>query len=175
MNYILNHLLTGEKEHYFLKNNTDMPLEHFCCEPNLDSFHHPTIVETSLSFLKNLSVFPLSIHIISSYIPNLSSEPKDTQKIASGDYYTVRQISNEAQLKEAYRRVARDAENGENIVITSEQHIPLTHDMTKYEFTFDVVRQKKFFLMIQLDGQCWDFIANFTTHPFSTLPRITED
>ena len=166
MNYILNHLLTGEKEHYFLKNNTDMPLEHFCCEPNLDSFHHPTIVETSLSFLKNLSVFPLS---------NLSSEPKDTQKIASGDYYTVRQISNEAQLKEAYRRVTRDAENGENIVITSEQHIPLTHDMTKYEFTFDVTCQKKFFLMIQLDGQCWDFIANFTTHPFSTLPRITED
>ncbi len=116
--------------------------------------------------MKNLSVFPLS---------NLSSEPKDTQKIASGDYYTVREISNEAQLKEAYRRVSHDAENGENIVITSEHHIPLTHDMTKYEFTFDVARQKKFFLMIQLDGQCWDFIANFTTHPFSTLPRITED
>ena len=53
MNYILNHLLTGEKEHYFLKNASNMPLEHFCCEPNLDSFHHPTIVETSLSFLKN--------------------------------------------------------------------------------------------------------------------------
>lgn len=136
MNYILNHLLTGEKEHYFLKNASNMPLEHFCCEPNLDSFHHPTIVETSLSFLKNLSVFPLS---------NLSSEPKDTQKIASGDYYTVREISNEAQLKEAYRRVSHDAENGENIVITSEHHIPLTHDMTKYEFTFDVARQKNSF------------------------------
>lgn len=113
--------------------------------------------------------------MISSYIPNLSSEQKDTQKIAGGDYYTVIEILNEAQLKEAYRRVTQDAHNGENIVITTEQHIPLTHDMTKYEFTFDVTRQKKFFLIIQLDGQCWDFIANFTTHPFSTLPRITED
>lgn len=145
MNYILNHSLTGEKEHYLLKNASNMPLEQFCCEPNLDSFHHPTIVETSLSFLKKLSVFPLSIHIISSYIPNLSSEQKNTQKIASGDHYTVKEILNEAQLKEVYRRVTQDAENGENIVITSEQHIPLTHDMTKYEFTFNLTRQKVLF------------------------------
>ena len=125
---MLNHSLTGEKEHYFLKNDSNMPLEHFCCEPNLDSFHHPTIVETSLSFLKNLSVFPLSIHIISSYIPNLSSEPKDTQKIASGNYYTVRQISNEAQLKEAHRRVSRDAENGEisSLLQSSTSHLRMT-------------------------------------------------
>lgn len=70
MNYMLNHSLNGEKEHYFLKNDSNMPLEHFCCEPNLDSFHHPTIVETSLSFFEK----PLYISIIHSY--NFELYPK---------------------------------------------------------------------------------------------------
>ncbi len=62
MNYILNHLLTGEKEHYFLKNASNMPLEHFCCEPNLDSFHHPTIGRNEFIFFEK----PICISIIKS-------------------------------------------------------------------------------------------------------------
>lgn len=82
MNYYLNDYLTGINEEYFIKNNFNIELEQFCCEPNFEGSYNPTILETGLSFLMKLELFPIYIHEITFGLPaNLSSTLKDTKEI----------------------------------------------------------------------------------------------
>lgn len=181
MNYYLKDLLTGVNEAYFIKNDSTTTLEQFCCEPNFEGFYNPTIVETSASFLTKLNVFPIYIHEITfGSVANLSNALKDTKEINNEFFYTVKKIQDSRQLKEIYSKVTLDAHNGETIVLTSEKTLNLVepkehNDLFKYEFTFDLVNRKTYFLIIQLDGQCWDFISNFKNHPFQEYPIEKEN
>lgn len=172
MNYYLNDYLTGINEAYFIKNDFHIRLEQFCCEPNFEGFYNPTILETSLSFLTKLELFPIYIHEITFGLPaNLSSTLKDTKEINTNFFYTIKKIQDSRQLKEVYSKVTLDAYNGETIVITSEKTLNLVepkenNDLFKYELNFGLTNRKTYFLIIQLDGQCWDFISNFKNHPF---------
>ncbi len=181
MNYYLSDILTGINEEYFIKNDSNNVLEQFCCEPNLDFFHNPTIVETSLSFLTKLNLFPLYIHVISfGYPSNISSCSKNTQEIDNNYFYTVKKIQDFSQLKGIYPKVVSDTNNGETVVITSEERLRLIEpeqpsDIFKYELNFDLSNREILFLVIQLDGECWDFISNFKNHPFKNLPIHDEN
>lgn len=77
-------------------------------------------------------------------------------------------------MKEVYSKVTLDAYNGEIIVITSEKTLNSVepkenNDLFKYELNFGLTNRKTYFLIIQLDGQCWDFISNFKNHPFQAF------
>lgn len=179
MNYYLNHFLTGINEEYVIKNDCNITLEQFCCEPNFDDFHNPTISETSLSFLKKLNLFPIYIHEISFGSPaNLSNHLEDTKEINDNYFYTIKKIPDFMQLKEIYSKVNLDANNGETVVITSEETLNLVEqkknsDLFKYEFNFDLTNREIYFLVIQLDGQCWDFISNFQNHPYKNILKTS--
>lgn len=151
MNYNVRRELTGEGEEYVVRRDGD-------------SYHNPTIVQTSESFLKKLNVFPLYAHILCSYEPNLSTV-EASKMIVDGTWHVVRKITDCAKLKEAYKVIARDVYNGETVILTSEATtLPTTSHPSQQRqlpvIDFTSVEHAMFFLIMQLDGECWDFLSN---------------
>lgn len=178
MNYDVRRELTGEGEEYVVRRDGESALVAFCCEWNVDGYRNPTIVETSESFLKKLNVFPLYAHILCSYEPNLSTA-EASKTIVDGTWHVVRKITDSAQLKEAYKVIARDVYNGETVILTSEATaLPTTSHPSQQRqipvIDFTSVEHAMFFLIMQLDGECWDFLSNRSAHPFERL-LVTEE
>lgn len=165
MNYNVRRELTGEGEEYVVRRDGD-------------SYRNPTIVQTSESFLKKLNVFPLYAHILCEYEPNLSTA-EASKTIVDGTWHVVRKITDGAQLKEAYKVIARDVYNGETVILTSEATaLPTTSHPSQQRqlpvIDFTSVEHAMFFLIMQLDGECWDFLSNRSAHPFERL-LVTEE
>ena len=93
MNYYLNDYLTGINEEYFIKNNFNIELEQFCCEPNFEGLYNPTILETSAPFLTKLELFPIYIHEITFGLrANLSNAIKDTKEINTNFFIQLKKF-----------------------------------------------------------------------------------
>lgn len=129
-------------------------------------------------FLEKLNVYPLYIHGISgSNEINLSNKAEMT-KLSNGNYYYVVDIHNIEELKTHFSVAYLDAFNNESILFSNERTLEMDFhsDIGLARFILDYTEDNyKYHLWVSHDGIGFDFISNFSNHPYQNIPVIKED
>lgn len=128
-------------------------------------------------FLEKLNVYPLYIHGISgSDEINLSNKAEMT-KLSNGNYYYVVDINNIEELKTHFSEAYLDAFNNESILFSNERTLEMDFhsDIGLARFILDYTEDNyKYHLWVSHDGIGFDFISNFSDHPYQNIP-VTKD
>lgn len=129
-------------------------------------------------FLEKLNLYPFYIHGISgSGEINLSNKAERT-KLSNRSYYYVVDINNIEELKTHFSEAYLDAFNNESIVFSNERtlEIDFHSDIGLARFILDYTEDNyKYHLWVGHDGVGFDFISNFSDHPYQNIPVIKEE
>lgn len=182
MNFHLSNILSSSED-YKIVNRTKGELVQFAVYPDYDQYSESKMVKHLSSFIKELAFFPMYIHVVASYPTNFSNEWSNTKEMSTNHfeyYYTEGQINRFTQFRAFFPAAFSDASNGEMVILTSEKELTLVLDEptgsdVQFEFNFDHSFEKKFYVVIHADGDCWDFISNSKEHPYSEYPIVDEE
>lgn len=202
MSITLNDFLVGEDFSYIFKNKKRVVTSFYCqVDPeedklstidldssiDLDSYTYlNTYVDfrndvNSIclkNFLEKLNLYPFYIHGISgSGEINLSNTAKRT-KLSNRNYYYVIDINNIEELKTHFSEAYLDAFNNESILFSNERtlEIDFHSDIGLARFILDYTEDNyKYHLWVGHDGVGFDFISNFSDHPYQNIPVIKEE
>lgn len=186
----LNDFLVGEDFSYIFKSKKKGITRFYChvdsdgnnlsaidIDIDLDSYSDIDSICLKI-FLEKLNVYPLYIHGISgSNEINLSNRAEMT-KLSNGNYYYVVDIHNIEDLKTHFSVAYLDAFNNESILFSNERTLEMDFhsDIGLARFILDYTEDNyKYHLWVSHDGIGFDFISNFSDHPYQNLPVIKED
>lgn len=186
----LNDFLVGEDFSYIFKSKKKGITSFYCHvdpeENNLSAIDLDNYIDIKndidsiclKKFLEKLNLYPFYIHGISgSNEINLSNQAEMT-KLSNGNYYYVVDIHNIEDLKTHFSEAYLDAFNNESILFSNERtlEVDFHSDIGLARFILDYTEDNyKYHLWVSHDGIGFDFISNFSNHPYQNIPVIKED
>lgn len=132
-------------------------------------------------FLLELGHYPLYVHSMSgSDKINLSPDADSRTRFDRWNIYHRLTITSEEAFLHYFPKVYQDAYNNESILFSSEKTVKI--DETKNDFyfkkfmlNFSEDERNCFFLWLNHDGNGFDFISNFSNHPYQHETIEIED
>lgn len=123
-------------------------------------------------FLLELNHYPLYVHSMSgSGKINIAHDADSSTRFDRENIYHRLTITSEEAFLHYFPKAYQDANNNESVLFSSEKTIKI--DETKNDFYFKKFRlnfsddeRNCFFLWVNHDGNGFDFIANFSDHPY---------
>lgn len=189
MKITLNDFLVGEDFSYIFKSKKKGITRFYCHvdpeENNLSAIDLDNYIDIKndidsiclKKFLEKLNLYPFYIHGISgSNEINLSNQAEMT-KLSNGNYYYVVDIHNIEDLKTHFSEAYLDAFNNESILFSNERTLEMDFhsDISLARFILDYTEDNyTYHLWVSHDGIGFDFISNFSDHPYQNIP-VTKD
>ena len=128
-------------------------------------------------FILGLDRYPLYIHAFGGGSEIGLSKVGETTKLSRGRYHYLLEICSLEEVEQLLPLAYFDAYNGQNVLITTEKDISIINDPDDwllFAFDFSIPSKDIYYLMIDHDAAGFDFVANFTEHPFQDREIIDE-
>ncbi|OIN66986.1 hypothetical protein BLD48_08535 [Exiguobacterium sp. KRL4] len=129
------------------------------------------------NFVLGFKRYPLYVHAFSGGSEISLSKVRITTKLSRGRYHHLLEICSLEEVEKYLPMAYSDAYNGQNILITMEKDVSIINDPDAWlllAFDFSIPSKDIYYLMISHDAAGFDFVANFTEHPFQDRKIIEE-
>ena len=129
------------------------------------------------NFVLGLKRYPLYVHAFSGGSEIGLSKVGETTKLSRGRYHHLLEIRSLEEVEQLLPLAYFDSYNGQNVLITTEKDVSIINvpeDWLLFEFDFSIPSKDIYYLMIFHDAAGFDFVANFTEHPFQDREIIDE-
>lgn len=137
--------------------------------------------DAAFSLLKNfvlgLKRYPLYVDAFGGSSEIGLSKVGETTKSSRGRYHYLLEICSLEEAEQLLPLAYFDAYNGQNVLITTEKDVSIINDPEDwllFEFDFSIPSKDIYYLMIFHNAAGFDFVANFTEHPFQDRKIIDE-
>lgn len=121
------------------------------------------------NFVLGLGRYSLYVHAFSGGSEISLSKVGKTTKLSRGRYHHLLELRSLEEVEQYLPMAYFDAYNGQNVLITTEEDVSIINDPEDwllFEFDFSIPSKDIYYLMISHDAAGFDFVANFTEHPF---------